>query len=144
MLSFLRPSGKNSIILIFIMFVPKLFSRLTPRSCNSLRPPHPPPNPSDVCGYFRALACQDPRTEDAPRRHGLTVLERWDYTFLEGRKPHIATLVCALLPPQGPAESGPSAAPARVAGHMLLRHAGGQITEEHQAFKSFMVASEGF
>jgi len=51
---------------------------------------------------------QDPRTEDAPLRAGLTVLERWDYAFVSGRAPHIATLVCAKLPP-GPAPAPPAA-----------------------------------
>jgi len=41
------------------------------------------------------MLADDPRTEEAPVRAGLGVLERLDVVFGAGRQPHIATLVCA-------------------------------------------------
>jgi hypothetical protein len=113
------------------------------------------------------MLAQDPRTEDAPRAAGLTVLERVDYTFMGGRKPHIATLVCAKLPPysvtsvlsppsypsyslfagpsrfNGSAEGGeqPQASSVdRAFFHMLIRDAvSGEFTKEHLDFKREML-----
>jgi tRNA1(Val) A37 N6-methylase TrmN6 len=77
------------------------------------------------------MAAQDPRTEDAPRRHGLTVVERWDYVFAKRRDPHIATLVCAH------AEEVPEDA-VRATGRLVIRGPDGEWTEEYQAFRKVM------
>lgn len=80
------------------------------------------------------MLTNDPRTYDAPRRAGLAILEVWEYTFLSGRKPHISTLVCCL---EGEAPATPLKR-----GHMLIRERDtGKFTEEHVAWKRFMLDS---
>lgn len=41
------------------------------------------------------MTAWDARTEAAPERNGLRVIDRVDWVFRVGREPHIATLVCA-------------------------------------------------
>ncbi len=85
--------------------------------------------------FVFVMLAQDPRTEDAPRKNGLKIVERWDYTFVGGRKPHIATIVCALP------ESGSESNLPRQNGHMLIRDGkSGEFTDEHVEFKQFMLA----
>uniref|UniRef100_A0A7S2RZC6 Methyltransferase small domain-containing protein n=1 Tax=Rhizochromulina marina TaxID=1034831 RepID=A0A7S2RZC6_9STRA len=83
------------------------------------------------------MLAQDPRTEDAVRVNHMTILERWDYTFKPGRKPHICTLVCAREE-----DVAPDFEP--VHGSMLIRDEAGDFTEEHFAFKRHMMEVCGF
>ena len=76
------------------------------------------------------MLAADPRTEEAPLRAGLSVLERWDYVFAPGREPHIATLLCAHE------EDEPN--PPRAIGELVIRGADGQWTEEYRAFQHQM------
>lgn len=77
------------------------------------------------------MLSDDPRTEDAPRVHGLSVVERWEYVFGRGRRPHIATVVCAR------AEDVPPDAPRRT-GRLVIRGPDGEWTEEYLAFRREM------
>ncbi|MBW1878758.1 MAG: methyltransferase [Deltaproteobacteria bacterium] len=79
------------------------------------------------------MAAADHRAEDAPARHGFTVLERWDYVFREGRAPHISTLVCAR------SEEGPH--PPRQQGQLLVRDLTGRWTPEYLAFRLLICPS---
>lgn len=81
--------------------------------------------------FVYVMAAQDPRTEDAPGEHGLTVVERWDYVFAKRRDPHIATLVCAHAE-----EVAPDAV--RATGRLVIRGPDGEWTEEYQAFRRVM------
>ena len=74
------------------------------------------------------MAAADPRTEAAPVAADLTVVERWDYVFREGRDPHIATLVCAR------SEDVPADTPRRT-GQLVIRDATGRWTPEYEAFR---------
>lgn len=73
----------------------------------------------------------DPRTEQAPVAAGLTVVERWEYVFGRGRRPHIATLVCAH------ADEVPEGA-VRETGSLVIRGPDGEWTEAYQAFRKEM------
>lgn len=73
------------------------------------------------------MAAADPRTEDAPRAHGLVVVERWDYVFRPGAEPLVATLVCAR------AEDGPFSE--RVTGRLAIRGEDGEWTPEYLALR---------
>jgi len=75
------------------------------------------------------MAAQDPRTEEAPKAHGLEVVERWDYIFAAGREPHIATLVTAR------AEDDP---PPRRSGTLVVRGDDGRWTDDYLAFRREM------
>lgn len=44
--------------------------------------------------FVYVMAAQDERTFAAPPASGLRILERHDFTFKEGRAPHICTVVC--------------------------------------------------
>ena len=82
------------------------------------------------------MAAQDARTEDAAKAAGLAVVERYDYTFKEGREPHICTLVCA--------RSEDVAAGATTArGGMLVRGADGGFTKAHTDFKEYLLEVSG-
>jgi hypothetical protein len=88
--------------------------------------------------FVFVMLAQDPRTEDAPLKNGFTVLERWDYTFMGGRKSHIATLVCAKF-----TDDYEHPIPKRVNGEMLIRDVKtGSFTPEHLEFKRFMRDSD--
>lgn len=76
------------------------------------------------------MAAADPRTEDAPRAHGLTIVERWDYVFRAGAEPLIATLVCARE------EDEPD--PVRQTGRLVVRGPDGAWTDEYLAFRGEM------
>lgn len=78
------------------------------------------------------MAAQDPRTEDAPRQHGLVVLERWDYVFRPNQPPLVATCVCAR------AEDGPF--PPRQGGTLVVRGPDGEWTDAYLAFRAEMGA----
>lgn len=78
--------------------------------------------------FAYVMAAADPRTEDAPSRADLVVVERWDYVFREGREPLVATLVCAR------AEDGPH--PPRVSGRLVIRDADGAWTPDYEVFRS--------
>ena len=78
------------------------------------------------------MLAADPRIEDGPLRHGLTVLRRTDVVFRVGREPHIAVLVCAHD------EDGPH--PPRVSDTITVREADGEWTPEIVALR----ASLGF
>ncbi len=75
------------------------------------------------------MAAQDPRTEDAPAKNGLSVVERWDYVFAARRAPHIATLVCARIEDQPPP---------RRSGTLIVRGLDGRWTPEYLAFREEM------
>jgi tRNA1(Val) A37 N6-methylase TrmN6 len=77
------------------------------------------------------MQADDPRTEPAPVEAGLTVVERWDYVFGRGRRPHIATLVCAH------ADEVPVGAE-RATGRLVIRGPDGEWTEEYHAFRHEM------
>jgi tRNA1(Val) A37 N6-methylase TrmN6 len=79
------------------------------------------------------MAAADTRAEDAPARHGFSILERWDYVFREGRAPHISTLVCAR------SEDGPH--PPRREGRLVVRDRGGRWTAEYLAFRLMICPS---
>lgn len=74
------------------------------------------------------MLAADPRTERAPVAAGLTVVERWEYVFGRGRRPHIATIVCAH------AEDVP-AGTERETGELVIRGPDGEWTEAYQAFR---------
>lgn len=77
------------------------------------------------------MQADDERTERAPIEAGLTVVERWDYVFGRGRRPHIATLVCAHrdeIDPNTP----------RATGQLVIRGPDGEWTEAYQAFRREM------
>jgi tRNA1(Val) A37 N6-methylase TrmN6 len=73
------------------------------------------------------MAAADARTEDAPRRAGFVVLERWDYVFREGRAPHIATLLC------GRRED--TADVSRQEGRLVIRGSDGEWTADYLRFR---------
>jgi tRNA1(Val) A37 N6-methylase TrmN6 len=75
----------------------------------------------------------DPRAEEAPRAHGLTVVERYDYVFGKGgsTRPRISTFVCARE------EDVPTDAP-RATGRLVIRGADGEWTEEYGRFRQQM------
>lgn len=77
------------------------------------------------------MVADDPRTEAAPVAAGLAVVERWAYVFGRGRRPHIATLVCAHA-----AEVDPEAP--RATGELVIRGPDGEWTEAYQAFRREM------
>lgn len=77
------------------------------------------------------MQADDPRTERAPVDAGLTVVERWDFVFGRGRRPHIATMVCAHAD-----EVAPEAT--RSTGKLVIRGADGEWTEEYQQFRRIM------
>lgn len=77
------------------------------------------------------MAAADPRTEDAPVKAGLTVVERFEYVFGRSRRPHIATLVCARASEVPPGF-------ARSTGRLVIRGEDGEWTEEYQAFRKVM------
>jgi tRNA1(Val) A37 N6-methylase TrmN6 len=78
------------------------------------------------------MVTTDPRTEDAPTKNGLRVVEKWDYTFKEGRNAHICTMVCMRE------EDVPEITP-RKHGHMLLRKKDGNWTDDYMDFRYHMV-----
>lgn len=77
------------------------------------------------------MQADDPRTERAPVDAGLTVVERWDFVFGRGRRPHIATMVCAHAD-----EVEPGAV--RSTGTLVIRGPDGEWTEEYQHFRRIM------
>jgi len=79
------------------------------------------------------MAAQDPRTEEAPRSHGLRVVERLDVTFREGRSPHIAVLVC------GREEDVPESQERRLV-QLTIRARDGSYTEACDHFRREMGA----
>jgi len=83
--------------------------------------------PGGVFGFVMAAA--DPRTEAAPRAHGLTIVERWEYVFARGRAPLIATCVCMRD------EDDP---PTRRVGQMVVRGEDGEWTDDYLAFRREM------
>lgn len=82
--------------------------------------------------FVFVMAAADPRTEEAPRAHGLVVLERWDYVFRANQPPLVATLVCARE------EDGPH--PARSEGRLVIRGPDGEWTDAYLAFRRDMGA----
>jgi tRNA1Val (adenine37-N6)-methyltransferase len=78
------------------------------------------------------MVTTDPRTEDAPTRHGLKVIEKWDYTFKEGRNPYICTMVCMR---EEDVEPGMT----RKYGHMLVRKKDASTTDAYEEFRLYMV-----
>ncbi|MEZ4239289.1 MAG: methyltransferase [Myxococcota bacterium] len=79
--------------------------------------------------FVFVMLSADPRTEAAPVAAGLQVVERWDYVFGRGRRPHIATLVCAHADePAGP----------RRTGELVIRGDDGEWTDAYQAFRREM------
>ena len=80
--------------------------------------------------FCYVMAAGDPRTEEAPLAHGLTVLERWNYVFGAGRAPHIATLLCARD------EDGPH--PPRQEGALVIRGEDGRWTDDYMRFRRDM------
>jgi tRNA1Val (adenine37-N6)-methyltransferase len=77
------------------------------------------------------MQADDPRTEQAPLEAGLVVVERWNYVFGRGRRPHIATLVCA--------HAADFAGPVlRQTGELVIRGPDGEWTEAYQAFRREM------
>lgn len=68
----------------------------------------------------------------------MVILERWDYTFKEGRKPHICTLVCALAK-----ENDHDCRFVPVRGLMVIRGKNGEFTSDHVEFKKFMLRVPG-
>jgi len=82
------------------------------------------------CFVFDAA---DPRGEEAPRAHGLTVVERYDVVFGKGgsTQPRIATFTCARE------EDVPSGAE-RAVGRLVIRGADGEWTEEYGRFREVM------
>lgn len=81
------------------------------------------------------MAAADPRTEQAPVAAGLDVVERWEYVFGRGRRPHIATLVCA--------HAGEVDGP-RATGTLVIRGPDGEWTADYQQFRREMgVVVEG-
>lgn len=77
------------------------------------------------------MLADDPRTEAAPADAGLVVVERWEFVFGRGRRPHIATLVCAHAD-----EIEPGAE--RATGKLVIRGPDGEWTEEYQRFREVM------
>jgi tRNA1Val (adenine37-N6)-methyltransferase len=77
------------------------------------------------------MQADDPRTEQAPIDAGLGVVERWDYVFGRGRRPHIATLVCAHRDELPPAFQ-------RQTGQLVIRGPDGEWTDAYQAFRREM------
>ncbi len=81
--------------------------------------------------FCYVMAAADPRTEEAPAAHGLTVVERYDYVFRAGREPHIATLVCAREEEVAPGAE-------RVTGRLTIRDELGEWTPEYELFRREM------
>jgi tRNA1Val (adenine37-N6)-methyltransferase len=75
------------------------------------------------------MQADDPRTERAPVDAGLTVVERWNFVFGRGRRPHIATLVCA---------HQEEATGERTTGELVIRGPDGEWTEAYQQFRRVM------
>jgi tRNA1Val (adenine37-N6)-methyltransferase len=92
--------------------------------------------------FVFVMAAQDARAEAAPAAAGLAVLERFDFTFKEGRKPHICTMVCARA---GGARGAHARAPPpeRARHHMLLRDRDGERTAHYRAFQEYMQLPPG-
>jgi len=82
------------------------------------------------CFVFDA---QDPRGEDAPRAHGLAIVERYDIVFGKGgsTEPRIATFTCAR---QEDVRDGAE----RATGRLVIRGADGEWTEEYGRFRQEM------
>lgn len=80
------------------------------------------------------MLAADPRTEDAPVRAGLHVVERLDVTFREGKPAHVAVLVCAHRSAVDPAVP-------RRALQLTVRDAEGQETPELLDFRQQMGGS---
>ncbi len=78
------------------------------------------------------MVAADPRTEDAPAKHGFAVLERWEYVFRRGQPPLIATMLCAR------AEDGPF--PERRTGTLVIRGPDGEWTDDYLRFRAEMGA----
>lgn len=75
------------------------------------------------------MAAADARTEDAPLKAGLQVVERFDYVFARGRDPLVCTLICA----HAEEELGP-----RAEGRLVIRGPDGEWTDEYLAFREEM------
>ena len=81
--------------------------------------------------FAYVMLARDERTERSAVEAGLTVLERTDIYFREGKDPLIAVMVCARN------EDGPF--PERVTGSLTIRHEDGRRTEAYEAVRrSFM------
>jgi len=86
--------------------------------------------------FVYVMAAQDERTEDAPVRNGLVIVERYDFVFKEGRPPHICVCTCARQQDvQTPFE--------RLHKVMVLRDANGRRTPAYRAFQEFMQLPPG-
>lgn len=73
------------------------------------------------------MLAADPRTEAAPVAAGLTVVERWEYVFGRGRRPHIATMVCA--------HADEVAGVERATGELVIRGPDGEWTPDYERFR---------
>ena len=80
--------------------------------------------------FVYVMASADARTEQAPAQHGLTILQRWEYVFREGKGIQVATVVCARD------EDGPF--PERVDGKLVVRDVNGEWTPEYLEFRASM------
>jgi tRNA1(Val) A37 N6-methylase TrmN6 len=82
------------------------------------------------CFVFDAA---DPRAEEAPRAHGLVVVERYDFVFGKGgsSQPRIATFTCAR-------EEDVDAGVERATGRLVIRGGDGGWTEEYGRFRQEM------
>ncbi|MFK7927408.1 MAG: tRNA1(Val) (adenine(37)-N6)-methyltransferase [Myxococcota bacterium] len=72
----------------------------------------------------------DPRLESAPTAHGLTIEERFEVTFREGRPAHIAVVVCRHAHAPGPTE--------RRTGQLTVRDAQGEHTPQYREYQREM------
>ncbi|KAJ8602152.1 hypothetical protein CTAYLR_003503 [Chrysophaeum taylorii] len=82
--------------------------------------------------FVFVMAAADTRCEEAPRRAGLDVIERYDFAFKRGRAPHISTIACRLrrrdevmLPPRRDVV-------------MTLREADGRRSVEYRSWQVLM------
>ena len=84
--------------------------------------------------FVFVMLAQDPRTEDAPKEHGLGVLHRLDVVFAEGREPHGWVLVCGHAEEVG--------VQARTLEQLTIRGEDGEWTPEYLAFRAMFRWSE--
>ena len=80
--------------------------------------------------FVYVMTAADPRTREAPARHGLVVVEWYEFVFRHGRPPHIAVVTCAR------ADEGPFPAPE--VGRLDVRGPDGTWTDEYLRFRAVM------
>lgn len=80
--------------------------------------------------FVYVMTAADPRTREAPARHGLVVVEWFEFVFRHGRAPHIAVVTCARD------DEGPFGDP--TVGRLEVRGPDGTWTDDYLRFRAVM------